>query len=722
MTKTSLAAQCLIGALVLLIVAPLPARAQASGWGGIGEAQVRLIAATAATGDSGTAALGLQFRMKKNWKVYWRSPGDAGFPPRLDWSGSNNFKSADIAWPAPARFSVLGFETVGYHDEVVLPVTAALNEPGKPASFALAVDYLACAEICVPASAKLSLDLPAGMAVPSGFAPLIARYAARVPGNGQSVGLAIDAVAVAGTKEKPTLEVVVRSPEPMESPDVFVEGPANLRFGRPDVRVGDGGRLARLSVPVTIADGADVKLAGETVTMTLVTGERAMEKSAAVAAGAVLPDMPPQSSASQLLVILSLALLGGLILNLMPCVLPVLALKFLGVVQSGGKERRALRTGFLASAAGVVSAFLALALAAVVFKEAGYVVGWGVQFQQPAFLVLMVLLLVFFACNLLGLFEFRLPGWLGDTAGAPLDSHAAVGNFLTGVFATVLATPCSAPLLGTALGFALSRGAFEIFTVFAALGLGMAVPYLAVAGFPGVARFLPHPGHWMIRLKQILAVALVATALWLLSVLATQVSPAVAATVGVLGAAIVAAFALMRGEFWRRGRFAAVAVLALFAFAAPVFLGKTVGERNVEAVRETPQGMWKKFDATAIPSLVATGHVVMVDVTADWCLTCKANKTFVLNSPEVADLLRTDGVVAMRADWTMPNDAIARYLASFGRYGIPFNAVYGPGAPQGIALPELLTKTAVERAVGQAGGGKTIGAAKGILAERPGKG
>lgn len=691
-----------VAALTALFLAPIAARSQSSDWGGIDEAQVRLISATTATGDSNTVSLGLQFRMKKDWKVYWRSPGDAGYPPRLDWSGSQNFKSADIAWPAPIRFSVLGFETVGYHDAVVLPVAVTPAEPGKPASYALSVDYLACAEICVPANSKLTLDLPDGMATPSEFASLIARYAARVPGDGTRDGLAIETVAAGGTKEKPTLEVVARSPQAIESPDIFVEGPQSLRFGVPKASLGEGGRLARLSIPVSGAGGAEVKLAGETVTLTLVAGERSLEKSAVVAAGAVLPDMPaPEPSASHFLVILALGLLGGLILNLMPCVLPVLALKFVGVVQTRGKERAAVRTGFLASAAGVIAAFLVLALAAAVFKGAGYVVGWGIQFQQPVFLILMVLLLVIFACNLLGLFEIGLPGWMSDAAGARNDSHGLAGNFLTGVFATVLATPCSAPFLGTALGFALSRGPFEIFTVFAALGLGMAAPYLAVAAAPGVAQWLPHPGPWMVALKRILAAALAATALWLLTVLAAQSSPAAAATVGGLGAAIAAALVFMRGlEFWRRGRIAAVAVLALMAFAAPVFMPQTGGE----AERKAPEGLWKNFDAAAIPSLVATGHVVMVDVTADWCLTCKVNEALVLDTPEIATLLSGDHVIAMRADWTRPNDAIARYLAGFGRYGIPFNAVYGPGAPQGVALPELLTQEAVERAMEKAAG------------------
>jgi suppressor for copper-sensitivity B len=684
----------------IAVFAPAPGHAQSSDWGGIAEAQVRLVSGATATGEGDTVTLGLQFRMEKDWKVYWRSPGDAGFPPRLDWSGSRNFKDAEISWPAPSRFSVLGFETVGYHDEVILPIAVRLTKPGAPASFWLAVDFLTCAEICVPANAKLLLDLPAGRAQPSEFAGEIARYAARVPGDGARAALAIDRVGAGGTKEKPTLEIAARAERPFAHPDVFVEGPQKLRFGPPQAMLTGGGRHVLLSVPVSAVAGAETKLSGETVTLTLVDGERAMEATATVLAGAPLPETPREAaSLPQFLGIIGIALLGGLILNLMPCVLPVLSLKLLSIVAGGGRETRAQRIGFLASAGGIVASFLLLAAAAVAFKDAGHLVGWGVQFQHPGFLIGMVLLLTLFACNLWGLFEIGLPGWLSDAAARPGDSHSLAGNFATGAFATLLATPCSAPFLGTAVGFALSRGAFEIFSVFAALGVGLAIPYLAVAAAPRLAAFLPRPGHWMTTLKRILALALMGTAAWLVAVLAAQSSPASAAAVAAAALLVAAALAVLPRS--RKAlRIAAVAALAALAVLAPALLP---GEEEGLAARR--EGPWQPFDAAAIPSLVATGHVVLVDVTADWCITCKANEAFVLGDRSILALLSGDNVVAMRADWTRRDDAIARYLKEFGRYGIPFNAVYGPGAPSGIALPELLTKEAVRNAFRKAGGG-----------------
>ncbi|MFZ0692787.1 MAG: protein-disulfide reductase DsbD domain-containing protein, partial [Alphaproteobacteria bacterium] len=352
----------------------------ASGWDGINETQARLLSASTATGDPSTLTLGLQFRMQKDWKIYWRSPGDAGYPPALDWTGSQNFSEAGISWPAPIRFSVLGFETVGYHDEVVLPITVTLVHPGEPASFRLAVNYLTCSTICVPAMAHLSLDIPAGAASPSEFAALIQSYINRVPGDGAKAGLAIEKVESGGTMKHPALAITARARDALSVPDIFVEGSQTLRFGRPNTDLSDSERLAYISIPVSAVPGAPLILAGSEVTLTLVDGDRSAEYRSKVAQGAILPDAPPESSLAEFLAVLGFGVLGGLVLNLMPCVLPVLSIKLLSVVEAGGRERRTARLGFLASAAGIVASFLVLAGVLTAFKAAGYAIGWGIQF------------------------------------------------------------------------------------------------------------------------------------------------------------------------------------------------------------------------------------------------------------------------------------------------------------------------------------------------------
>jgi suppressor for copper-sensitivity B len=396
-------------------------------------------------------------------------------------------------------------------------------------------------------------------------------------------------------------------------------------------------------------------------------------------------------------VILGLAVLGGLILNLMPCVLPVLSIKLLGVVGHGGGEARTVRLSFLASAAGILCSFLVLAGALAALKAMGAMAGWGMQFQQPWFLIAMTLVISVFAGNLFGLFEIRLPRLI--TAADERAGHVGGlgGHFLTGALATLLATPCSAPFLGTAVGFALAQGTLEIFPVLLAVGAGLATPYFAVAAFPRLVTRLPRPGHWMTVLRRILGMALAVTAAWLVSVLAVQVGNAGAAAIGVMAAATVGAITLSARTSNRgAARIAAVAALVL------VFASFVVPQRpGLDGSRDVP-GLWRAFHEPSIPDLVAAGQVVLVNVTADWCITCKVNETLVLARDDVREKLGSDGVVAMQGDWTRPDPAISNYLARFGRYGIPFDAVYGPGLPHGEALPELLTAEIVIAALERA--------------------
>lgn len=690
-------------ALVLAAGAAGDARATASAWEGPEFAQVRLISAQSAVDAGGAAVLGLHVRLAPGWKIYWRSPGDAGFPPRIDWTGSTNLAEAEIAWPAPRRMLEIGdLYSHGYMDEVVLPLTVRATEPGRPLGLRAVIDYVACEEICVPLKATAALDLPAGPAAPTAFGNLIAKFMARVPGPPAPGDPVIEAAEVAGEGADRLLRVVARSATPFGAPELFVEGPDSMYFAPPEVELRAGGKTAvfLLAAPQIRGDAA---LEGVALTITLVDGESAIEQTLAAVPGAA---EAPRLGA--LAVILAMAFAGGLILNLMPCVLPVLSIKLMGAIGLGGAARRRVVTRFLAAAAGIVASFLALAALAAALKAGGLAVGWGIQFQEPLFLVALVVVLSLFACNMWGWFEIRLPSWLGGLdgdGGGSTDSVA--GHFGSGAFATLLATPCSAPFLGTAVAFALARGLPEIFAVFAALGLGMAAPYLAVAAFPGVATRLPRPGPWMATLRRVLGLLLAATAVWLLTVLAAQTGAWSALAVGVLMIAAAGVLKLTAGDARRRfGTVGALAVVLVLAFAAP----GQIGRAGPAAPTAPTDSIWQPFDRAAIPALIAAGKTVFVDVTADWCVTCQFNKTTVLNRGEVARRLAGGPVVAMRADWTLPDAGIAVYLESSGRFGIPFNAVYGPALPRGLVLPELLTDDAVLAALDRAG--SAVAAAK----------
>ena len=690
------------------------ANSASSAWVRTDQTQLRLLSAVAATGSAATVRLGLEFKLEPGWKIYWRSPGDAGLPPKPDWTGSRNLGDATIRWPAPERFELFGFDTYGYGGEVILPIDARVEHPGEALNLKLGVDYLVCEKICIPYQASFALDVPAGTARASGFAHAIDQFAARVPGDGSGAGLAIERAMWSGGPE-PAITVAATAAAPFGHPDVFVEGPvpAGVSFGKPDVTLSDGGRRAVLRLPARFEDPKAAanapSYAGSPVTLTLVDGARAMEKAVTLEAGLPPPSPRPIGFAA----VLAAALIGGLILNLMPCVLPVLSLKLLYLVNHAGVARARVRRNFLASAAGILAAFLTLAVVLAGLKTAGATIGWGIQFQQPEFLILMALVLTLFTANLWGWFEFNLPRSVADTvAGAPVaaEEEGALAAFLSGAFATLLATPCSAPFVGTAVGFALARGPVEIVAIFLVLGLGLALPYLAIAALPGLAARLPRPGRWMLRLRVLLGFALAGTALWLLSVLAVQLGALGAAVLALLLVAALTVLWVMRlaERSWRRLGWLGVVAIALAAFATPArFMAAPAGAISGGKLAADA---WRPFSLGEIESLVRDGRVVFVDVTADWCLTCQVNKAVVVSRGEVAARLGDGRVVPMRADWTRPNDTIADYLASFGRYGIPFNVVYGPAVPGGIPLPEILTSDAVLAAMDKAKGGKTTAA------------
>jgi suppressor for copper-sensitivity B len=709
-----LLAAFLVAAVPLAVLSgPVPAQegvateaGTAGPWAANQEGRVRLIAARGGLNGDSDILLGLHFQLAEGWKIYWRSPGDAGLPPELDWGVAENLEQAEIAWPLPHRFSLFGLETFGYGGEIVLPIKATAARADAPLGIDARLSYLACAEICIPHEERVRLSLPARGAGDSGTPANMIRAALdAVPGNGEAVGLRLERAVLTGTPEDPALRVVARSQAPFKAADVMAEGPPGFAFGKPETVIADNGRQATLTLPVMQSPSSKGVLEGKPITLTLADPEREIGMEATVIArhaDATAAGNP--AGFVSLATMLGLAVLGGLILNLMPCVLPVLSIKLLSAVSHGGRAKGEVRLSFLASAAGIVTSFLVLAGGLLALKGAGLAIGWGIQFQQPVFLTAMAVVVTLFALNLFGLFEISLPGGLSDVAakaGREHHQHSLGGAFMTGAFATLLATPCSAPFLGTAVGFALSRGAMEIILIFAALGLGLALPYLLVAAFPGLAARLPRPGPWMIRVKQVLGLALAGTAAWLLSVLWQQVGATATTVAAVMLLAIAASFWLLRPDSaLRRALPAAVAVLVAATLASPLVLGGG-GKSTAQA---DLQGAWRALDEAAIARLVDEGKTVFVDVTADWCITCQVNKRLVIDTERMRERLRDPDVVTMRGDWTRPDENIARYLRGFGRYGIPFNAVYGPGAPEGLALPEILSIEAVTQALDRATG------------------
>lgn len=627
-----------------------------------------------------TLSLGLDLQLAEGWKAYWRSPGEVGLPPQISWEGSKNLASAEILWPAPERFTAFGIENFGYYDRVVLPVKAMLETAGEAVDLKAQVTLLTCSDICVPHDFTLNLSMPAGVGIDLRAGDLITEYADKVPLDPEASDIVIETAVITDD----ALYLTASSPNRFSTPDVFPEMGSGFTFGAPDIRTNSAKTEVWAKLPLFARD--DIVPA---VQVTLTDGPRAV--TATPAWSQQIPDPPFRLTASlpdlaQVLAIAAFALLGGLILNVMPCVLPVLSIKLTSVLNHGDKPAREVRNGFLMSALGVLVFMWVLATAILLLQSIGITVGWGLQFQSPVFLTIMFLVLAVFAANLFGFFDISLPSGLQTRLARSSGREGYAGDFATGAFAAVLATPCSAPFLGTAVAFALTGRPLDVFVVFSALGLGLALPYLIFAWKPGLVRMMPKPGKWMVFIKWILGVLLAGTALWLLWVLKGVAG--LEASLIVLGLALV--FVLLAtvplpGSYTRLATLTGIAIfgLAITSSFAPSATAKALDQD------------WVAFDRSEIPRLVSQGKTVFVDVTADWCLTCKANKALVLDRAPVSVRFQDEDIVAMQADWTRSDPAISRYLESFGRFGIPFNIIYGPRAPEGIILSEVLSTSSV---------------------------
>lgn len=389
---------------------------------------------------------------------------------------------------------------------------------------------------------------------------------------------------------------------------------------------------------------------------------------------------------------LLLAFIGGFILNFMPCVLPVLSLKVFGLVKHLGQSRKIFISNLLATAAGILLSFMILAFVTIILKMSGETVGWGFHFQEPAFIMFLVIILAFFSLNLWGQFEIDLPNWLSDKFSK--YSHYGLNNsFIAGAFATLLATPCTAPFLTTSVAFALAQGSKEIVAIFLFIGLGMSSPYLILAAFPQSFKLFPKPGKWMVVFKKVLSLFLFATLLWLLFVLSHQI--ALKSLVIFIGIIILIKFILTRSLKYK------LKMSILFALVVMSFIMPLSVDRDADREKQIIADAWEQFNEDKLQQYIKNGKIVFVDFTADWCLTCKSNKFFVLDHVDLINKLKEHKVVLLRADMTNRNENYVDFLRKRRCMGIPYNVIFGPKYPNGIELPTVLSRKEIINAIKQ---------------------
>ncbi|OHV15366.1 thiol:disulfide interchange protein [Methylorubrum extorquens] len=660
-------------------------------------------------------AVGVRMVMKPGWHVYWRNPGDSGLPPEVAWTLPAGFSAGTIDWPAPTRIPVAHLVNHGFKGEAVLltQVMPPRTLPaGRPVTLDAKLSYLACEEICIPGSADLRLTLPvaeAGSSVGADprhmdlFAkardalPVPSPWPARLKQDGHRLMLHLDAEglkpdAIRAAHFFPYAESAV---ENAAAQDLTVDA-SGLHLALTRANPGDAVPGDLPGVLTFEEDGTDGPVRRALAVGAPPTAAPAAALPPAPTTGTEAARAPPGGDrALTLWSAAGLAFLGGLLLNLMPCVFPVLSIKVLSLVKHSGEPPGRVRLHGLAYTAGVLAAFLALAGLLIALKGAGAGIGWGYQLQSPLVIAGLAYLLFAMGLSLSGVVHV---GGRFTGIGDGLTRRTGLqGSFFTGVLATVVATPCTAPFMGSAVGFALTQSAGVSLVVFASLGLGLALPFLVLTTWPAAVARLPRPGAWMETLKGALAFPIYATVAWLVWVLAQQVGPT-GLLAGLIGLVLVGFAAWLwelarpAGPVGRRlAQGAALAALLAVAGFTAFLAGDTAPARTGTTVEA--DGI-EPFTQARLDGLRAEGRPVFVNVTAAWCITCQVNERTTLATDDVRAAFRRRGVAYLKGDWTNQNPEITRFLERHGRSGVPLYLFY-EGSAEPAVLPQILTKGVV---------------------------
>jgi len=659
--------------------------------------KAELLADTSAIVPGKPFTVGLLLRMVPGWHTYWQFPGDAGIPTEIKWKLPAGWKVGEIQWPIPLKLSEPGdIQIYGYHDEVLLmqQVTPPLSVREANMKLAADANWLVCEKICIPGGKSLQLELPISASSSPANTDLFERFRRLLPQDWPGS----DVATAKWTRNGSDLRLSVDSATLTNYPaiDFYPLPDATVVVGHPGVESRNSSEIT-FRIPLESADKSVTSLKS-----LVVFGQRANGNDrAAWSVPTVAPAFAVGSSPARgLLTFLLFGFIGGFILNLMPCVLPVISLKIFGFIQQAGQSRQKILQSGLAFTAGIFAWFIGLALILIALKAAGHQITWAVQFTNPYFVLFMSVVVLVFALNLFGVFEISLPQ---SAARGLLNASGAEGNagsFFQGVFATVLATPCTAPFLGTALGFAFTQSAGVILAMFVAIAAGMSAPYFLLSAQPAWLRFLPKPGPWMVRVKQFMGFLLLATLLFLLYVLGAQrgTDAVIWASCFLLAISIVC---WMKGAFITASTSAkghAIAVVAmaiLLAAAGFYFIAGKFRSTRLDPLHSQAVGDWRPFTPERLQEEINQGHLVFVDFTAAWCLTCKFNEASVLESAPVREAFERHSVIKLRADWTNGDPAITKLLQHFGRPGVPLYVLYPGKSQDPVVFPELLTKSII---------------------------
>lgn len=662
-------------------------------------AAVTLISEAAAVTPGQSFRIGLRQKLAPHWHTYWKNPGDAGAPPEIKLDLPSGAVADEIAWPGPDRIAVGPLVNFGYENEIVFPILVqvpANAQPGQIFPIAAQANWLVCERECIPEEGTFRLDIPiaatstpAGGDIAAAFARADVRRVSPAPwdatltADGQTLNLSVEGEGLSAALVHKAFffpadwgAVEHAAPQKLS----IADGRLSLAIARGQALKADApvsgllavtdptGQIRWLAIAPTVGGPAGRTAAGSSPAFALPFWQAAL-----------------------------FALLGGVLLNLMPCVFPVLAIKATSVASLSGGALREVRLSSLFYTLGVLAAFVALAGLLMAVRASGAAVGWGFQFQSPVFVTAMAWLMLAIGLNLSGVYEVGMSMAGSGQHLARKEGHA--GSFFTGLLAVVVSTPCTAPFMGAAIGTALAAPAVVALTLFLAMGLGLALPYALLGVFPRLAGLLPRPGAWTLRLRQAMAFPMYASAAWLLWVLVQQAGDA-GLLVALAGALMIAVAAWLTGIAQHSGgRGLMVRSAAALAVLGTMALLPQVRTAAAPISRATAGAAFEPFSAARLAALRAEGRPVFVNMTAAWCITCLVNERTALATDQVRAAMREHGVVYLKGDWTNRDPQITAYLRTFGRDGLPFYVFYPAGRSEPIILPSVLTEGIVATAL-----------------------
>jgi len=615
--------------------------------------------------------IGLEYEMDPGWKTYWKSPGDGGFAQNISWENSANINNLEVLWPTPEKFQILGLTSLGYENNVIFPLKLEINDESQNTFVNLQVNFLICKDICIPGDARVFLEIPSGNKELTDNFFIMERSLSFLPEhNFDSSYINNVNASIYKDNDNSLIKIIAETDKSFLNTNIFLHTPFGLPVVKNSLVYSNNNKLIT----------AEFKYAKDLISKEQFPIEIIVQDQnhnfINMLDVQVKNISPPVKENNNYIYFILISLLAGLILNVMPCVFPILSIKLMSVFSSDQKNAR---VSFFTTAFGIIFSFILLGLVFLFLQYFKFSISWGMQFQQPYFLLFITLVIFLFMMNMFNQFEINLPSRVSNFSLLN-NNNLYLKDFFNGFFATLMATPCSAPFVGTAITAAFTQNYLIGINIFLFMGIGMSSPYLLVATFPKLVNFLPKPGKWMIYVKYFLGLLLLATVIWLSNILLNFFSLSFL----ILSLILFLILSYRKKIPYFQNIFTIVILLGIF------YLPSVKSLQNNPALKYDER--WLNFFEVDINQLVNKDEVIFLDITADWCATCQFNKVNIINSNKIIKLFEENNILLIRADWTRPNKKVNVFLEKYERFGIPFNAFFSKNFPNGILLSELLSE------------------------------